>query len=329
MEINTLSLELTTHCQQNCLHCFARPDGKGYTHLPLIRALEVMDEGRKMGFSRLHLTGGEILLYPELFSVLDNAKKRGFTSIFINTNGHLIDKTTAEKLSLHKEIEISLSLNGEEKQHDVIRGKGAYQTAFKGLERALNFGIPVHVFALVNRHNIEGLPHFTAGLFKRHPGIRDLTFIQLRSGTEGEQDKLTPKNYLSLVRTTALLGMAGYTVQIMENPLSTAVALKMGFSHLPPSLPISREGRILIFADCTIGDNHSSDLRFGTYKSGKLTEVYNSPRFIGIRTENQAQCIICPHIETCRKGGLMKPSDDAHNIEPSDTPFCRKVLDLL
>ncbi|MBB6482422.1 radical SAM protein [Spirochaeta isovalerica] len=329
MEQHSLSLELTTHCQQNCLHCFARTDSTGFTHMPYSLALEAMDEGLAMGFERLHLTGGEIFLYPRLFDVIDEAQKRGYGSVFINTNGHLIDSEAAERLAERSNVEISLSLNGGEKHHDAIRGAGAYRAARRGLEKALEKEIPVHVFTVADRNNLEQIPRFADDLFKKHPKICDITFIQLRSGPEGEERKLSPEDYVSLVRMTALMVMGGYAVNILENPLSTALALKMGFSHLPPSLPISREGRILIFADGTIGDNHSSDRRFGPYEPGNLAGIYNSSRFAAVRTEGQEICACCPHIEDCRKGGLMKPSDQAHNTEPYDIPFCRKTMDLL
>jgi len=297
--------------------------------MPFHKALEIMKEGLSLGFETLHLTGGEVLLYPQLFDVLHRAENLGYSSYFINTNGHLLDEEICGKLAEFKGIEISLSLNGPEVLHDAIRGKGAHEAARKGLRAALKQQIPVHIFTLVNKRNLESMPRFASDLFKDYPGIADLTFIQLRSDTEEDPDKLSPADYVSLVRMTALLGLTGLPVQILENPLSTATALKMGYKHLPPSLPISREGRILVFADGRIGDNHSSSLDFGLYSRGKLTEVLSSEEYQSLWAEDKTLCCQCDHRSFCRAGGLMKPSDRAHNTIPRERPFCQKVMALV
>jgi MoaA/NifB/PqqE/SkfB family radical SAM enzyme len=53
---------------------------------------------RKNNFGILQITGGEPLLNPDIFRIIGYAKKLGFT-IFLVTNGTLIDETVAKKLS--------------------------------------------------------------------------------------------------------------------------------------------------------------------------------------------------------------------------------------
>jgi MoaA/NifB/PqqE/SkfB family radical SAM enzyme len=53
---------------------------------------------RKNNFGILQITGGEPLLNPEVFRIIEYAKKIGFT-VFLVTNGTLIDESTAKKLS--------------------------------------------------------------------------------------------------------------------------------------------------------------------------------------------------------------------------------------
>lgn len=297
--------------------------------MPLSLAVEIMKEGVILGFETLHLTGGEVLLYPHLFDLLETARKLGFSSFFVNTNGHLFTEEICERLAVFIGIEFSLSINGTEKIHDHMRGKGAYSAAIKGLTNALTQSLKVHIFTLVSKKNLSILPHYSSDLFRDFPEIDDLTFIQLRSGPEGEKDKLTPKDYESLVRTTALLALAGLSVQILENPLSTAAVLKMGYTHLPPSPPISRDGKILIFADGRISDNHSSSFNLGSYVPGKLKILLNSKEYRTIGKENETSCGNCSFYSDCRKGGLLRPSDEDHNTEPYNIPFCQKVMALI
>lgn len=53
---------------------------------------------RKNNFGTLQITGGEPLLNPDVFRIMEYAKKMGF-AIFLVTNGTLIDENTASKLS--------------------------------------------------------------------------------------------------------------------------------------------------------------------------------------------------------------------------------------
>lgn len=300
-----------------------------FTHMPIDMAFEIMKEGHNLGSDRLHLTGGEVLLHPDFFKVLDQAVDLGFTSFFINTNGHLLDDKICSRLNTYPDLELTISLNGPEEHHNAIRGEGAHAKALKGLEAALSKKLRVHVFTVVNKQNLKQIPHFFNNLMKEYPKIGLLTLIQLRSGPEGESKKLQPEDYLTLVQTTALLGLAGLPVQILENPLSTTAALKMGHSHLPPSLPISREGRLFVFADGRIGDNHSTKLNFGKYQVGKLSEVLNSAEYNYAIREKDDLCQVCAHFNDCREGGLLQPSDQDHNVLPYEIPFCKKVMSLL
>lgn len=324
-----LSLELTTHCQQNCLHCFARQSGMEFAHMPFEHVLAIMEEGGNLGFKRLHLTGGEVLLYPHFFDIITKAKDYGFSSIFINTNGHLLDESVCRKLSGVDGLEFSLSLNGPIVYHDFIRGEGAYEKAVNGMRHALEQDLKIHIFTVVSRKNLDILPEFTTDLFREYKTLKDITFIQLRSGPEGEEDKLRPEEYISFVRMTALLGLAGLPVHILENPLSTAAVLKIGYTHLPPSPPISRDGKMIVLVDGRISDNHSSSVNLGKYTRGCLGDLLESEKYRRCWIEKKEICGQCSFFDSCRAGGLLRPSDEEHNTRPYNVPFCQKVMSLL
>ena len=47
-----------------------------------------------------------------------------------------------------------------------IRGKGSYDRALKGIDNALNAGLPVHIFTTVGRSLIPDLPRFAEQAFR-------------------------------------------------------------------------------------------------------------------------------------------------------------------
>ena len=65
---------------------------------------------RKNNFGYLQITGGEPLLNPDVFKIISFAKKIGFT-IFLVTNGTLIDENVAKKISESKVDNVGISFH--------------------------------------------------------------------------------------------------------------------------------------------------------------------------------------------------------------------------
>lgn len=91
--------------------------------------------------SRIILSGGEPLLHPNFINVCDTIRKLN-GRITLSTNGVLIPKYIH---IFHKNDAIQVSVDGNEKIHDYIRGEGSYQKAVKALnlldENGINHGI--------------------------------------------------------------------------------------------------------------------------------------------------------------------------------------------
>ena len=122
-------------------------------------------EGYEAGYRRLHLTGGEPLLWEGLMDILDYAFALGYETAFLNTNGTLLTPEISHRLASYNGLSLSVSLQGPRRQHDRIRGKGTYDRALKGIENALNAGLPIHIFTTVSRRLIPDLPRFAEYLF--------------------------------------------------------------------------------------------------------------------------------------------------------------------
>ena len=67
------------------------------------------------------------------------------------TNGILLSNTILKTLNVH---EIQISIDGLERAHDSLRGKGAYKSAIRGLHTALDAGFEVSVSTMVHPGNL-------------------------------------------------------------------------------------------------------------------------------------------------------------------------------
>lgn len=329
---NCLRIEVTTRCNNECLHCFARAGSNEYLDLPETIAKAIIDESVSCGYEHLHLTGGEPFLWRGIFRTLAHAARAGYKRFFVNSNGTLLSDAVVEQLTAFDNLAISVSLDGPRHIHDRIRGESSYQSAMDGIERALAAGLKVHIFTIARNSLLPLLPRFAEDIFRRLPAIQGLTLIQLIRTREDDRnlsnELLDPDNFISLVKLAALLNRYGFRVDILNNPLANAVAELEGISGLPRSQPLYRSGSIFMMADSKLALAHSAGDSFGFFAQGTLTDVLSSKEFAIATAPDIHQCPQCTHIEVCRSNGMYRPSEWFRDNDQQH-PFCRKVLDQI
>ena len=73
------------------------------------------------------LQGGELLLQPKLFQVLEAIKPERFY-MYLTTNGFYLDESMAKRLAEYKVSRVSVSIDSmDEKIHDEIRGRKEFK----------------------------------------------------------------------------------------------------------------------------------------------------------------------------------------------------------
>ena len=115
---------------------------------------KILEDARKEGFFIYNVTGGEPLLVKDLPLILKYAKSLGFLTS-INTNGTLLKQRIYE-LSDCVDF-ISVSIDGSEKTHDKIRGRGSYEKSIEGIKEAKKNGIKIRVIYTMCDNNKEDL----------------------------------------------------------------------------------------------------------------------------------------------------------------------------
>ncbi len=327
-----LSIEVTTRCNGSCLHCFVRSGISGTSSLPVGLVKEILDEGYDAGYRHLHITGGEPLLWEGLFETLDYGFGLGYETIFMNTNGTLLTEEISRKLAGYSGFSISVSLDGPERLHDRIRGKGSHRRTIRGIEKGLDAGNDLTIFATVTKSLVPELPRFTDDLYKKFPAIDSLILIQLiRTGNGAfalSGELLEPEDFIRLVRIVALLNVGGFRIIVKKNPLANVVSKLLQMPWMEPVPPLYGEGRMVVMADRQIGVVHSDRNSLGTYKPGVIRKVLASDAYRRTVAPDQATCPSCRYARLCKEDGIIRPSEGTRDL-PSDTPYCRRVLDRM
>ncbi len=168
---------IITRCNLKCRHCYINPEQHGSRTLPVetvrkwLKALVTKDKA-----SNLIFIGGEPTLHPNLDVCIRDAKKIGYDSVTVDTNGfffnHILERVTPQQMDY-----FSVGLDGScEEVNDLIRGKGSYKKCVAGIEKALSKGFQVSVIYTVSQLNIRDLKNMPR--FLNRLGIQRF-FIQV------------------------------------------------------------------------------------------------------------------------------------------------------
>jgi len=300
-----LDLEITTHCNLRCRWCFVgevRPERR---HMSLELATRVLEEAAFDYGPRLHLSGGEPMLYPELRALLSVAAGCGYTDVLINTNGTLLDHRRLIALEASPlRVELAVSLDGRQADHEFNRGPSSFETTVESMTRALDHGLPVRVLTIVTRDSVRRLDDFLDWLDDTVPGIQGVYLIPVGDVSRGkagsETAPLGPSEIVALGLCSAARLLGGRTVRVLDYPVVNLVYRALG---LPVTMVGSKCGacrdRTCVQADGSITPCHPVWTPLGTYRPGALHRARTSELYRRIAQRRFDGCDTCPDKAIC------------------------------
>lgn len=155
-----IAWETTRRCALACKHCRGSARDMQYAgEFETEEFIKTIDSIASFSKPILILTGGEPMTRPDIYEIASYATKQGL-HVVMAPCGHLITPETAKKLKESGVRAISISIDGAtEESHDAFRGvPGAYSRTLKGLQYAIDAGIPFQVNTTVTKQNADDLP---------------------------------------------------------------------------------------------------------------------------------------------------------------------------
>lgn len=330
IEGESLSIEVTTHCNGACKHCFVRAGISKRSSLSIDVVKKIIAEGYATAYRHLHLTGGEPLLWEGLLEVLDYAFDLGFETIFLNTNGTLLEKDVNCRLAAYDGLSVSVSLDGPQALHDHIRGEGSYRRTIECIEKAVDAGVDLFIFTTASKSLIQDLPYFADQIYKKFHGLNCLTLIQLIRVTNDtfdlSKELLEPDDFLKLVWMASLLNLYGLKIYVLNNPLAGVTSKLLNTPWIPQSRPLYCDGSIIVMANRDIALSHSTKDSFGKYEPGMIEKVLVSDAYRNAIAPDRETCPTCRYHRDCRENGMVRPSEWFRDMQ-TDVPYCKRVLD--
>ncbi|MCG8683230.1 MAG: radical SAM protein [Desulfobacterales bacterium] len=191
---SNLFFHILTRCNLRCAHCYINREQHGETTLSLDTIQNWLNIfSHKASQTNLVFLGGEPTLHPNLAEAVKTARKLGFKSITIDTNGYLF-RDILDKIKPDEVDFISFSLDGATQEtNDSIRGEGCWDTVMAGIKKASSKGFTCSMIYTVsekNIHELDLMPRVVKGL-----GISRF-FIQV-VGIRGESNASEARHQVS------------------------------------------------------------------------------------------------------------------------------------
>ncbi|MBL4902178.1 MAG: methyltransferase domain-containing protein [Desulfocapsa sp.] len=160
LELNQLKecwFHITDVCNLSCRHClFGASPAKTRSLAPELLESAVQ-QALTLGCRLFSFTGGEPFLYPDFPDFLRRLlAENKVVHAAVLTNGLLLDQFLQELGTLDR-LHLQISLDGLEKSHDGLRGKGSYNKLMKNLAALKEAGIPFTLSMAISSENVEDL----------------------------------------------------------------------------------------------------------------------------------------------------------------------------
>jgi radical SAM protein with 4Fe4S-binding SPASM domain len=267
--------EVTTRCNHDCLHCYnAWKDAAPYPEageLPLAETLDMLDLMlEETGAGLVTLSGGEPLLRPDIFEIVDHIAERKLAINFI-CNGTLLNEEAVKRLAAPKGkvsiFELPL-LSSERAIHDRLSGvPGAFDrmtAAVAELKLAGARVVTVFVATKLNLQTWRETIELAVAL-----GADGLMFNRFNPGGRGRE------NIALLQASPEELQAAMDVAEEMSEKYGISISCSIA---MPPCLFDVKKYKKLTFGFCAAGTDRAY---YTLDPAGNVRPCNHSPTILG------------------------------------------------
>jgi len=149
---------ITRACNLKCVHCYNDSGvGKPFKDVTTAKAKEVLDDLAEYGVPSVLFSGGEPLMRPDLFDLIEYAGSKSLRTV-ISTNGTLISEEKAALIKKRGVSYVGISLDGIGEINDQFRGVGgAFDKAVTGIRNCQAAGVRIGLRLTLTQRNVQDL----------------------------------------------------------------------------------------------------------------------------------------------------------------------------
>jgi radical SAM protein with 4Fe4S-binding SPASM domain len=252
---------------------------------------KAIEDISSLGVQTVVFSGGEPLLREDIFELISFTRNHHMNAC-LTSNGYLINKDVAFKLFRSGINVVNISIEGDKKANDYLRGEGSFDKAVFALEELKKHGIESTIAATVSRYNFECLRSVLE--LAKEKGATTVRFqpfsrIFLKDTSKGDDFFIVEKDKERLQGTIEDIIKLANEYKISTNPVSylrnipvylskKKIDMQKGCSALWTSCPINSKGEVF---PCWViaGQNRL----IGNIKQESLADLWFSKRHEQIR----------------------------------------------
>lgn len=178
-----LDLHVTNRCNLLCKHCIYEANDRVMDDIDIGFIEKILPDIKQMEVKEVHLTGGEPLVNPHIFDVIELLKKRGFI-VRLQTNGSLMTTSTIDVLKKLQIDSVMISVDGLEDTHNFLRSNASsFEAAINAITLCSEAGIYTRANTVLHKKNIVDVIELIVLLNKL--GVNQHSFFYLSPGGRG------------------------------------------------------------------------------------------------------------------------------------------------
>ncbi len=330
--LRELWLHTNNSCNLTCSHCLVSSGPDGHTGLETDALLSLIDEASELGVERFYITGGEPMIRPDFWQLVDAITERAELAVL--TNATLIKGVNAERLGQTDPARLLLqvSLDGHDTAtNDPIRGEGSFERTLAGIRNAVELGFQPTLTTVVTAQvadQLEQMVHLAADL-----GLRAVHLLWLHLKGRARHDRSFGQPIEQLVaaveraRDVGLqLGVAIDNYEELKTRLGGPPGVKLDLSGASwESLCVYADGSV--YPSAAMAQEPS--LKLGHINESSLRSLWlGAPAARSIRAASVMrvpQCQDCRYRYLCGGGDIEHRyfyADSASQPFEGDDPYC-------
>jgi len=291
--LESAQIEITNKCNLSCVHCFNNSGNPYPNELTTPEILSLLDTLSSMGVYHVTITGGEPLTHPDLFTIVEHARKEPM-SVNIFTNGTLITEDIVRKFKKVGINRFNISIDSlDESIHDTFRGKkGVLKKTLKAVHLLKKAGFSIKISVSLSQWNKEGIADVLKYCKENNlQGVEILPVIYSGRGVKGLA--VSPEEYYC-----ALVERFTYMKEeFPEGILKIHEKMEEGCDIARNSIGIKADGTILACPGC------DKDMGLGNVRDTNVKKLWEEDETLEVirstKAKNDAECAHCRWVAFC------------------------------